>query len=566
MKKIEIDDSILRQLYIKENYTQLQIAEYFSVSVKVVNSRLKEAKITKQQITKQVLEEQWVSGLQTTEQLAKKFNCSRGKIEYHIKKHKLSKPTKIDIHSSEILKLFNAGYSYYKISKDLGCSLSTIYTVLERAGVKETTYSYNDFSKKELESLYIDQDLSLDQIAKQYKSSVTLINRYMLHFNISKKKDYDISLIKKLYLEDKLKQYEIADILQIPVTTLQNLLKKHNITRPHSSVDIDKLQQLAEKNITIQEIADNMGISRTYAGQLLDKLSIQRDYKNKESSIERNIKNILDKYSIKYEQHNRDAIYPKELDFYLYEYDIGIEICGIYWHSTAINKDKYHIYNKYHMCEKQKLRLITIFEDEITNKLEIVEKRLMNILGKSKKICYARQTEVKVISSRQGIDFLNSCHIQGSGTNSIYTGAFYKNTLVAVMTFAKPSIAKGASKVDWELNRFAVTGSIPGIASKLFKFFDRTFKPETVVSYADLRWNTGNLYSQLGFIYSHRSSPNYWYIEKQSRVSRFKYTKSTLVKKFDEDSTLTEQQIAEKHGLYRIYDCGNAVFKWFKTC
>lgn len=565
MKKINIDMEKLEKLYLEENYTQRQLAEYFNVGVKLINSRLKERNITKQLITKKLLEEEWLSGKYTTQQIADRYNCSRAKIEYHIKKHKLKKPTKLEIHRDKVIELFNQGNSYYAISNTLQCSLSTIYTILEKEGLKLETKKYDKYSKEELYNYYVVKNYTLQQIANKYNTSVTDINRYIKHYNITKNIKHDVDKIKYLYLEKNKKQYEIAEILGIKLTTLQGIMKRNNIVKDSSNFPIGKLRELVKKDLTIEEIADTLGYSRTYTGQVITSLKLQRGYTGQETSIEKAIREILDSHSIKYEQFNRDVIAPKELDFYLYEHDIAIEVTGLYWHSTAINKNKKHIVEKYNKCKNTNVRLLTIFEDEIVNRAEIVENRLLTILSKQPTICYARNTEIRHISSKDGIDFLNKHHIQGSGANSVYLGAYYNDQLVAVMAFSKPSIAKGKAKVDYELNRFAVQGNIPGIASKLFKKFVKKYNPSSIISYADLRWNTGNLYEVLGFTFSHSTEPNYWYIQGLERKSRFSYTKHKLQKLVDSIGNETEEELAAKLGLYRIYDCGNNVYIWNKS-
>ena len=567
MRKIDIDLEKLKKLYLVKNYTQREIAEYFNVSVKVINHRLRDNNITKQVITKHLLEKEWLSNNLTTQEMADKYHCSRGKIEYHIKKHKLKKATKIDIHKRQIIKLFNEGETYYSIAKALSCSLSTIYSVLEKEGLKKDTKVYDEYSKQELYNYYVIENNTLEDTAKHYNTSVTNINRYIKHYNVSKNITYDVERIKALYLQDNKKQYEIAEILGIKLTTLQGIMKRNNIVKDQSAFPVESLRELAKKDLTVQEIANTLGYSRTYTGQVLDSLKLQRGYTNKESTLEKAVRVILDKYSIAYEQHNRDILAPKELDFYLYEHDIALEITGNYWHSTAVNPNKHHLVYKYRECKKLQLRLLTIFEDEIVNQPNIVEDRLKTILKLQKTTCYARNTTIKEITSKQGIAFLRDTHIQGPGTNSVYLGAFRQEELVAVMSFSRPSIAKGRAKVDYELNRFAVKGNVPGIASKLFKRFLLWYNPTSIISYADLRWNTGDLYAMLGFVLTHTTEPNYWYLDGLYRKSRFSYTKHKLLQIHKlTSSKKTEEELAKDLGLYRIYDCGNNTYIWNKSC
>ena len=130
------------------------------------------------------------------------------------------------------------------------------------------------------------------------------------------------------------------------------------------------------------------------------------------------------------------------------------------------------------------------------------------------------------------------------------------------MTFSKPRFDK---RHEWELVRFCskIGWHIPGAAGKLLKAFERAYAPKSLVSYADRRWSTGNLYKALGFRFVRNSLPNYWYFKNPSLrlESRIKYQKHRLkglLPKFDENKTEVENMKA--NGYSRIFDCGNMVF------
>ena len=97
----------------------------------------------------------------------------------------------------------------------------------------------------------------------------------------------------------------------------------------------------------------------------------------------------------------------------------------------------------------------------------------------------------------------------------------------------------------------------------MFKQFIKDYNPNSVISYADRRWNTGNVYENMGFKFKHHSQPNYFYIIGQQRFNRFGFRKDLLVKQgFNKNKS--EHEIMLERKIYRIYDCGNKVFKWFK--
>jgi hypothetical protein len=259
---------------------------------------------------------------------------------------------------------------------------------------------------------------------------------------------------------------------------------------------------------------------------------------------------------------DKTVLNPLELDLYLPEYNIAIEINGLYWHSETCGKNKW--YHKYKMdkCREKNIRLIHIFEDEWVDKQEIVIQRILSKLNLNKPK-YARNFIVKEIDNKTAKEFLNLHHIQGYGSNSAYHYGLIDNEskLHAVMTFNNLSIAKGSKHIDgvYELNRYASIGNIIGGASKLMKKFITTISPTKIISYSDLRWNTGNLYEKLGFKFSGNTLPNYFYVKGLSRIHRFK-----LRKKENEPKDITEKELREQQGYHRIWDCGNSKWVWEK--
>jgi len=269
-------------------------------------------------------------------------------------------------------------------------------------------------------------------------------------------------------------------------------------------------------------------------------------------------------------QNNRTIIHPLELDIVIPSQKIAIEYCGIYWHSELMGKSRNYHLDKLDKCNKRGYNLITIFEDEWINKKDIVKSRLLEILNISdaEKI-YGRSCKIKEIDTKTKNEFLDKNHLQGRDNSVVKLGAFYKDKLVSVMTFSKGSIAKGNKAEDdiWELNRFCSDYNcrVIGIASRLFKYFRKTYQPKEIFSYSDRRWSIGNLYEVLGFKLSHHSDPNYWYLSDgaMNRTHRFNFRKNVLKDKLNTfDSNLSEWQNMINNGYNRIFDCGNTKWIW----
>ena len=195
---------------------------------------------------------------------------------------------------------------------------------------------------------------------------------------------------------------------------------------------------------------------------------------------------------------------------------------------------------------------------------EIWKSIIKSRLGLSTRI-YARKCYIKEISSKESNEFLELNHLQGKCISKIKIGLFYENELVQVMTFSKPRMNK---KYEYEIIRFASKRNhvVIGGASKLMKYFERTYKPKSIISYANRRWsmyNNSNVYLKMGFELSHISGLNYFYFKKNENrlYSRNKFQKHRLSKILDKyDDKLTETENMYNNNYRKIYDCGNLVF------
>lgn len=258
-------------------------------------------------------------------------------------------------------------------------------------------------------------------------------------------------------------------------------------------------------------------------------------------------------------ERDRDILDGKELDIYIPDKAIAIEIDGIYWHSEAAGKNKNYHLNKTRICEEKGIQLIHIFDDEILYKNRIVKSRLRAILGKTPYKIPARSCQVREVSSKLYNKFVEKYHIQGTVNTSVRLGLYYKKHLIAVMGFNKSRFNKN---YDFELMRYCTVSSfnITGGAGKLLKYFRKNYQG-SIISYADKRWSNGSLYRSLGFTELEDSSPNYYYVKGNIRESRQKFQKHKLEKVLEAfDPKLSELQNMCKNGWSRIWDCGNKVF------
>lgn len=274
---------------------------------------------------------------------------------------------------------------------------------------------------------------------------------------------------------------------------------------------------------------------------------------------------------IKVEKRNRTIISPMEIDIFVPKINLGIEYNGLYWHSEKFKKNKFHLLEKTLKSNEKGIKLIHIFEDEWLDKRDIVLSKIKHLclLDNSPKI-FGRKTFVHKIDKNEGEKFLEKYHIQGKGISSLYYGAYFRNQLIAVMSFKKEN-----NENEWELTRFASDYNYIccGVGGKLFRCFIKEYNPTLVKSFADRRWTINeknNLYIQLGFNFDSYIPPDYRYFfnGKYQRIHKFNLRKKNILKKygkkFNLNENMTEKEMTQKMGLLRVYDCGLIKYIWKK--
>jgi hypothetical protein len=257
--------------------------------------------------------------------------------------------------------------------------------------------------------------------------------------------------------------------------------------------------------------------------------------------------------SLNIEVIEKDRTLGIELDIFIPSKSIAIEFNGLYWHSELYKDKNYHL-NKHNICNNNGIKLIHIWEDDWLYKGDIMKSIILNRIGLISNKIWARKCDIKIISDSEKNKFLDKNHIQGKCTSSINLALIHNDEIVSVMTFGNRRIN---NKNEFELIRFCnkINTVVVGSASKLFNHFINNFKFENISSFADISHFSGDLYNNIGFKYSHRTPPNYWWVVDGIRHHRFTYNKKRLVKE-GADINKTGVEIMYNKGYYRIFGCG----------
>ena len=253
-----------------------------------------------------------------------------------------------------------------------------------------------------------------------------------------------------------------------------------------------------------------------------------------------------------------------EIDIFIPELNLGIECNGLWWHSEIYRDKNYHI-DKLNFFKEKNIKIINIWEDDWNFKSEIIKSRLLYKFGKVNKI-FARKCEIKNVSKKSTIEFLNNNHIQGYCISKYNIGLYHENDLVFICSFGQLRVNLGfkSKEKNYELLRSCskINNSVIGGFSKILNFFIKNYLPERIISYCDISFNSGNSYELNGFNLIKKTNPNYSWFNKDIglRMNRWNYRKDKLVK-LGYDNSKTEVEIMSSIGYYRIWDCGCLLFE-----
>jgi hypothetical protein len=261
--------------------------------------------------------------------------------------------------------------------------------------------------------------------------------------------------------------------------------------------------------------------------------------------------------------NDRDIIRPNELDIYIPQSKLAIEVHGDYWHSwhpnDGILEDKQKHVLKFNECDRAGIKLLQIFEHEWNS--ERASSIWQSIIGYhiniANNICYARNCDLS--TETKCFSFLNENHLQGYKHAQVELGLWNNQELISAMTFNKHS------KYEWEIVRFATKKNhvVVGGASRLFSNFVKIYKPNSILTFADRRYSNGSVYKKLGFEIIGTTEPGYVYIDHGKILSRYKCQKHKLKKLlpiYDDKKSESENMFANKYR--RLYNAGNYKFLW----
>ena len=330
---------------------------------------------------------------------------------------------------------------------------------------------------------------------------------------------------------------------------------------------------------------DNKKIKKSYFDEFFNinvmyrfnQLDLLKYIKISESKLENKFKSLFDDNNIEYNWRNRSIIdgingdkHKYELDFYIPDYNIGIEINDLSSHNILSRSLKNNIHGKnYHLyktlnCKEKGIRLIHLWEWEIHNNTDKIYKWLLNELSDTKIRIFARKCIIKLVDVNTERQFLNDYHLQGYTKSTIALGLYYNDDLIQIMTFNKPRFS---NKYEYELIRLCSKYNyvVVGGAKRLFNNFIHKYNPSSIISYCDAAKFSGIVYENIGMKFIKHTAPMIWYCNYDWNVIN-----ESILMKYGIDNLLgtkygkntDNRELILKEGYLPVYNCGNLIYEW----
>ena len=273
-----------------------------------------------------------------------------------------------------------------------------------------------------------------------------------------------------------------------------------------------------------------------------------------------NLKRYINKLGFTAIINDREQLSPLEIDIWVPEVRLGIEIHGLYWHSHKNMENRGQIrrhQNKMNLAKDANIKLLQFWcEPELEDKKNIVYSMIAHHFGLSQRI-FARILQVAPISREQAWDFYLKTHLQGFRDGTHFGLIDSNNRLFQMVTFGRHH------KYEFELLRSStkINCSVVGGFSKLLSHFIRSYRPKKLLSYANCRYSYGNVYQRVGFKLLSVTKPGYFYCKGRQIFNRHKFQKHRLNKILNNfNPAFSEAQNMFNNGYRRIWDAGHCKF------
>ena len=510
--------SSLKDEYLESWMTLREFSDKYNIQVPVINEILKQEGLVKDR---------------------KKWNISKN--PETIKKIKATKLERygdpgynnIEKNKRNRLAKFNGQYFSPEGAKNFKKPLSSEakekarQTCLKNHGV-DNIFKKKDYIQQKTKEKYGVHNVSKLQEVKDKKKAT-----FQEHYGVDC--GFQAEEIKEKSKKTCLERYGVDNANKSPI--IQEKSKKTKIAKgfqwDESNLDIFFNTWTKKRKPTVKDFQIFLNcsdLSNVY--KVVDRHGIRNKFDIHVSFLEMEVQEFLEKHNINFEKHNRQLIKPLELDFYLPEYNVALEVNDIWSHNSTKGGFGYdplpidYHFKKTMLCRDKGIRLIHLFEPYImiAKKWRILEDIILQACHKNKRV-YARKLDIEIKPAIEMKQFFEDNNIQEYRNAETAFVLINKETREPMMCYTVGRAWFGKGKYDAEIARGAckLGYSIVGGASKLWKHIINYYKDKdlygnpgsinSIVYYVDLNHYNGQSMTFLDgvqFIKEQYGFWNYW--------------------------------------------------------
>lgn len=246
-------------------------------------------------------------------------------------------------------------------------------------------------------------------------------------------------------------------------------------------------------------------------------------YRQNASVYENHLEHFLDSIGVSYVRNHKKALDGLEMDFYIPEKAVGIEVNPNVSHNSNLyaltptrsmfdsRKEPSYHYGKYRAAKDAGITLIQLFGNDLETSVfeHITAKRLKSLLCGYEKTYYARKVTVFELTSKgekkQARDFLDMYHSQGASRANTYWMFRQGEDWLGVASFSKH---KEAGAMELKRLCFRPGVQVVGGLSKLVAHYFRNHPDcQTIYSYSDNSLGNGASYGKAGAVFVKETGP-----------------------------------------------------------
>lgn len=386
-------------------------------------------------------------------------------------------------------------------------------------------------------------------------------------------------IMKKVH-KTMLKRYGAKVPMKVPKmkrTIMNTNIERHGASNP-GLFNIKNIEDylnfsnyVIAANKSVQELTKYFNVSeKTIRTKIIDS-NVEHLFPNfyTLSKNEREIVQLIeDNTDLDITLHNRRIIKPQEIDIYLPNVRVGIEVSPTYTHNSkcgwgGVGKglDKNYHYDKFKLTNDNNVELITLFDWYDYNKVFSYVKSLIDKDVDMSQLNLKEESYSKTMSTKYDLwDLEMNPEMPDSNT---VLSAYDDKELAAIIFANVNNNSINISKIvqSYEYPRDKLLTSIINLLKEKYNVIQ-------IVTNSDI--TNGSILKSLGFKMTKEIEPSLVYINDYNK----KYLKSNNINKVREilgynyptKSCHDNVELLEKHGFLPVYDCGWRIFEFKSQC